>query len=110
LVLLLLTSSCRDDAPLETYHVRAEVVRIEYGGLALRVDHEPIPGVMEAMRMSLRLQSPEDARELKPGDKIRFTYVVKEEGTYIRDIERLPSGTELNLEGIEVHDDVESQD
>lgn len=107
---LVVLNGCSEDRPAERYEVRGEVVRLEYGGLALRIDHEAIPDVMEAMRMSFRLQSPEEARDLQPGDRISFMYVVKEEGSYIRDIERLPPDTELDLESIDARHSADVDD
>lgn len=83
-----------------SYEVRGEVVSVVYNGLALRIDHEPIDGYMDAMRMNFRLESPEDSRGLEPGDRIRFIYMVAPGGNYIRDIERLPPDTELDLDDI----------
>jgi Cu/Ag efflux protein CusF len=92
--------ACRSDETSETYVVNGEIVSVVYNGLALRIDHEPIDGYMDAMRMNFRLQSPEDSRGFEPGDRIRFMYVVTPAGAYIRDLERLPPDAELNLEGI----------
>lgn len=93
---MLLLWGCGDSSN-DVYEVRGRVVDLDFGGLALRVDHEPIPGYMDAMRMSFRLANPEDAHAVRPGDAIQFLYVVSESGSFIRDIEILPPDTELDL-------------
>lgn len=93
--------ACRTSETAETYVVRGEIVSVVHNGLALRIDHEPIEGYMDAMRMNFRLQSPEDSRGLGSGDRIQFAYVVSKSATYIRDLERLPPEVELDLEGIQ---------
>ncbi len=109
LLVMMLLWGCGSDSSADVYEVRGRVVGPDFGGLALRVDHEPIPGYMEAMRMSFRLANPEDAHDVQPGDAISFLYVVSENGSVIRDIEVLPPDTELDLpeEGLAEHDTLE---
>lgn len=95
-MMMMWLGGCGGDST-SVYEVRGRVVGQDFGGLALRIDHEPIPGYMEAMRMSFRLANPEEARKVEPGDAIRFLYVVSDRGSSIRDIEVLPPETELNL-------------
>ncbi len=110
---MLLFIGCGSNGEDTVYEVRGRVVGLDFGGLALRVDHEPIPGYMEAMRMSFRLANPEDAHAVQPGDAIQFLYVVSETGSFIRDIEVLPPSTQLDLPdslGIEDLNDIEVPD
>ena len=81
----------------ELHSVRGEVVRVEEGNRALEVDHEAIPGVMDAMRMTVPLLEPAQAPELSPGDKIRFELYLSRGTGRIGEIEKLPESTELEL-------------
>ncbi len=81
----------------QVYSVRGQFVSPAYGGEAMLVDHEPIPGYMEAMRMTFRLEDPAELHAVSSGDKIRFEFVVREDGAFARGIEVLPPETELDL-------------
>ncbi len=89
--------ACGDSRQEVTYEVRGEVVGLRFQGAALRIRHEAIPGYMEAMTMDFRLRDPGSARDLKPGDKIRFRYVVAGEDTWAEGFELLPPDTSLAL-------------
>jgi Cu/Ag efflux protein CusF len=94
------------EAPAEettVYEVRGQFVMFQYGGEAIRVDHEEIPGFMAAMRMDFRPKDPAEVEGLKPGDKIAFRYVVGEKGSYIEGVEVLPPETELELPAGDMH-------
>ena len=81
----------------EVHSVRGEVVRVAEGGRALEVDHEAVPGAMEAMRMTIPLLEPEQAPELAAGDKIRFELYLSRGTGRIGKIEKLPGTTALEL-------------
>lgn len=106
LLLLSVGLGCDDQPEATTYEVRGRVVGVEFGGLALRVDHEAIDGYMEAMRMSFPLQNPEDARLIRPGDAIAFDYHVMPTGSNITNIVVLPEETELALDHLAPGDSV----
>ncbi len=57
-------------------YVGVGVVRgIEAGGRVLVIRHGAIPGLMDAMTMPFEVSSPALTKGLKPGDRIRFTFV-----------------------------------
>jgi protein SCO1/2 len=87
----------------EVHSVRGEVVRVADGGRALEVDHEAVPGVMEAMQMTIPLLEPEQAPELAPGDKIRFDLYLSRGTGRIGKIEKLSGETQLELSGAAAH-------
>ncbi len=61
-------------ADVKTFHVRGRVVATDKSHVTL--DHEAIPGFMEAMTMAYKLQDPNVVSELHPGDRITATMLV----------------------------------
>ena len=96
LFVLLAAAGCAEETA-EIYEVRGRVVGPAFGGEALVVDHEEIPGYMEAMRMTLRLCE-EGAAAVPDGTPVRFDLRVPERGAAcIAALEPLPEGTPLQL-------------
>lgn len=69
------------DAPatsgLKTFPIRGKIVRTDATHVML--DHEAIPGFMDAMTMSYKLKDPAVISELHPGDRITATLFVHPE-------------------------------
>jgi Cu/Ag efflux protein CusF len=94
---LLLLGACGGREEAESYTARGRVARVVDGGRSLAVDHETIPGYMDAMRMTVPVQDATQARDLQPGDKITFQLFVSGGRAVIGSIEKLPDDTELDL-------------
>ncbi|NJO01942.1 MAG: copper-binding protein [Bacteroidia bacterium] len=77
--------------------VRAQVVNSLSEEQTLTVDHENIEGYMNAMRMTLRVADPDEAEGLAQGDIIQFEMVKKDQAFTMRNIEKLPADTKLEL-------------
>jgi protein SCO1/2 len=96
-----LATSCGGDRPAgseaRTYTVRGVYVAPQYEGQAALIDHEHIPGYMDAMRMALKVEDPAALEGLDPGAKIAFELVVTDDDQYIRALQRLPDSTTLHL-------------
>jgi Cu/Ag efflux protein CusF len=93
-------TACGDDEPTpaeDVYEVKGRYISTDLLGKSISVIHETIPEVMNAMRMSLRIDDPDVADGLETGDVIRFDMVRTEAGWYARNIEVLPPDTELDL-------------
>ncbi len=93
-------ASCGEEEPAaadEVYEVRGRYLSTDLRGESISVVHETIPDVMNAMRMSLRIDDPTVPEGLQTGDVIRFDMVRTQEGWYARNIEVLPPETELDL-------------
>lgn len=87
LLCVLLFSGCRQNkpsasqspatastAPVKTYPIRGKIVSTTATSVLL--DHEAVPGFMEAMTMSYKLKDPSIIGELHPGDRITATLLV----------------------------------
>ncbi|MEO1075965.1 MAG: copper-binding protein [Bacteroidota bacterium] len=99
LAVLALLPACTSDSadtPAETYEVRGLYEGTRFEGAAVSVVHETIPGVMDAMRMSLVLDDPAEVDELAVGTKVRFTVTVGDR-LVASDFEALPDTTTLDL-------------
>jgi protein SCO1/2 len=62
---------------LQTFHLRGRVVAVHAADVTL--DHEAIPGFMDAMTMSYKLADPSVASELHPGDRITADLLVRKD-------------------------------
>ncbi len=58
------------------YPVRGKIISVDAATGHVMLDHEAIPGFMEAMTMSYRLEDASVASELHPGDRITATLLV----------------------------------
>ena len=64
-------------APLQQFPVRGNVVAIK--GDSITLNHEAVPGFMDAMTMPYKLKDPAVATELHSGDKISATILVRKD-------------------------------
>lgn len=88
------------------YKVRGQIVTSTIDGeapeeQALVVDHEPVKG-MKSMRMTLQVSDSTQLKELASGDKISFEMVERDGEYMMKNIEKLPPETDLQLEGLQV--------
>ena len=69
---------CRGAQKVQTqsYPVRGKVVSLETASQEVLLDHEAIPGLMEAMEMQYRVMDPAVMTEVHPGDRISATLLV----------------------------------
>lgn len=61
---------------LKTFPIRGKIVSVDAAKGSVMLDHEAVPGFMEAMTMSYKLKDPTVASELHPGDRITATLLV----------------------------------
>jgi protein SCO1/2 len=91
--LLFPTVGCRQDSstkaaqsnPEKTFPVRGKVVSTDAKHVTL--DHDAVPGFMEAMTMPYKLKDPGVVSELHPGDSITARIVVQQDAAGFRDAE-----------------------
>ena len=63
--------------PLQKFPVRGRVVAVQ--GSSITLDHEAVPGFMDAMTMPYKLKDPAIASELHAGDRITATILVRKD-------------------------------
>jgi len=62
---------------LKSFPVRGKVVSVDAAKGSIVLDHEAVPGFMDAMTMSYKLKDPNVASELHPGDRITAKILVR---------------------------------
>jgi protein SCO1/2 len=63
---------------LKTFPVRGKIVSVDTSKGSILLDHEAVPGFMDAMTMTYKLKDPSVASELHPGDRITATILVRQ--------------------------------
>ena len=91
---LIAVGACAEPAP-PTITVRAVYVGPRFEGEAALVDHEAIPGRMDAMRMGMRVETPGAFDGIAPGTAVRLT--LDSLSLAIVGAEPLPEGVTLDL-------------
>ncbi|MBI2816931.1 MAG: copper-binding protein [Acidobacteria bacterium] len=71
------------------YELNGKVVSIDSSGKQVTVDHEAIPGFMEAMAMPYTVKDLGSLANLKTGDQITAQVVVSKDGVVLDDIKVL---------------------
>ena len=62
---------------VKTFPIRGKIVSVDTAKGSVLLDHEAVPGFMEAMTMSYKLKNPTVASELHPGDRITAKLLVR---------------------------------
>lgn len=81
----------------ESHEVDAIVVAWQFGGEALLVRHEEIPGRMDAMQMAFRVADSLRDRPLAPGDTVRLDVSFGSGSPVVVGIGPVPPGTTLDV-------------
>jgi protein SCO1/2 len=76
------SSSATKAFPEKTFPVKGKVVTTDATHVTL--DHEAVPGFMEAMTMPYKLKDPSIVSELHPGDRITARIIVQEDAAGFR--------------------------
>jgi len=71
------TSATQPAGDLRAFPIRGKVVSVDAAKGSITLDHEAIPGFMEAMTMPYPLKDKSLASELHPGDRITATLLVR---------------------------------
>jgi protein SCO1 len=75
------TASSSSNAPaageLKTFPIRGKIVSVDSAHGSVELDHEAVPGFMDAMVMTYKLKDPSVVSELHPGDRITATLLAR---------------------------------
>ena len=67
----------------DRHDVRGLVLKVDPGVGLVTVSHDPIAGYMDAMVMPFAASRPQELKDVRPGDRIRFRLSVHRNGTMI---------------------------
>ena len=73
-------------APAHRYELKGKVISVDKARHRVTLDHEEIPGYMEAMVMPYTIKDEQVLAELAPGDQLRATLVVGDNSSWLEDI------------------------
>jgi Cu/Ag efflux protein CusF len=76
-----------------SYEVKGKVVRVEAARRSVTIDHEIIPGFMEAMTMPFDVRDPAILEGLASGEEVRFELVVQGTHAWIEKIAPVDAST-----------------
>jgi protein SCO1/2 len=81
-------TGCRAVKESEAYRnqLKGAVISVDANNQQIVVNHEAIPGYMEAMTMGYRVKSAKDLDGLAVGDEIRATLVVRDDDAWLENI------------------------
>ena len=82
-----------EDANAKRYHLVGKVVALDVRGSSVVVDHQAIPGFMDAMTMAYPVRDPHILDPLGVGDEITADVVVATDGAYLYNIVVTKKGT-----------------
>ena len=76
-------------AAMRTFDVRGTIISLKPERSAVVIEHEEIPGYMNAMTMPFSVRDTNELAGLIPGEEVRFKMIVTEDDAWIEDIETL---------------------
>ncbi len=83
----------QEDANVKRYHLVGKVVAVDARGSSVVVDHQAIPGFMDAMTMAYPVRDVRILQPLEVGDEITADVVVAKDGAYLENIVVTKKGT-----------------
>src|SRR5688572_26383268 len=91
-VLAVLTVSCQR----KTFQVKGVIKEISTNGMQAQIEHENIPGYMEAMTMMFDVKNSNELAGLAPYDQISFRMIVTKDDGWIDQIKKIGTVTPTN--------------
>lgn len=70
-----------------THQIRGVVRDLEPADSTLIIEHEDVPGFMPSMTMPFTVRDPAAMEGVEVGDALSFEFVVRDEGSWIRDLQ-----------------------
>src|SRR5581483_10183556 len=84
----------QQQAETKRYELKGKVVSIDSSGKQMVVDHQAIPGFMDAMAMPYAVKDPASLAAVKAGDQITASVLVSNEGVVLDQIKVAPRAAE----------------
>lgn len=78
-------SGPENSGPATRYELKGKVVSVDVKNRQVVLDHEAVPGYMEAMVMPFTLKAEWAFQELAPGDRVQAVLVVAASGAWLED-------------------------
>lgn len=72
------------------YVVEGQILGFSDSESTVFINHEEIPGYMDAMAMPFNVKNIDELEELSIGDAIRFSFYITPDGSWIQDLESIP--------------------
>ena len=87
-LLLPVLASCakKDEAPVQRYKLKGQVLDLDEANRLARIQHEKIDGWMEAMTMEFPVRSDAEWKKLSKGARVTATVVVQDFRYHLEDI------------------------
>jgi protein SCO1 len=86
LSLAILTISCQQR---RTFQVKGVIKEISTNRMQAQIEHENIPGYMEAMTMMFDVKNPKDLEGLQPNDQVSFRMIVTANDGWIDQVKKI---------------------
>jgi len=86
--IVLVSAGCasKHAEPSQRFHLHGKIVSVNSTNGYAEIDHDAIPGFMDAMTMSYRVPDARALASLKPGDEIAADVVVSNGITHLENI------------------------
>ena len=93
LLAVLLAAGCSSERGEDriAYEVRGTVVRVEAARRSVVIDHEAIPGFMEAMTMPFEVRDSSILDGIGKGDRVEFRMLVQGNHAWIASLQKVPA-------------------
>src|SRR5436190_19768438 len=88
MLVAVLAISCTSEKR-NTYQVKGVIKEITPDRKQAQIEHEKIPGYMEAMTMMFDVRDPEELKGLQPNDQVTFRMVVTEKDGWIEQVKKI---------------------
>jgi len=80
--------ACRREPPARQYQITGHVLAVKADGTEITIRHDDIPGFMAAMTMPFTVKDPLVIKGRVPGDLVRGTLMVTDEGHWLSRLEK----------------------
>ena len=105
-LLAVLAVACKSEKRT-TYQVKGVIKEVAADRMQARIEHENIPGYMEAMTMMFDVKNSNELANLAPNDQVLFSMIVTENDGWIEKVKKIGTVVDTNPPPFRVVRDVE---